>query len=133
MNATCLIVYPKSLLPLVPVEAPKKCHIAGGINHSGERLQAGRSSGQLAKSHCLCAAVESPFFESAGADVTIINRIQGNPLSLAVIVPSATRMLTNCPDVVVLPEAWGVHMLRIFFESTSRKRVVYPLAISIVI
>ena len=54
----------------------EKCHIAGGINHSGEKLQAGRSSGQPAKS-----------------------------LPLAVIVPSPTRMSTNCPDVIVLPEA----------------------------
>ena len=48
----------------------EKCQIVGGINHSGERLQAGRSSGQLVKSHRPCAAVKSPFFEPAGAAVT---------------------------------------------------------------
>ena len=67
---------PEKLVAMSARGSSEKCHIAGGINHSGEKLQAARSSGLLAKG-----------------------------LPLVVIVPSPTRMLTNCPDVIVLPEA----------------------------
>ena len=58
---------PEKLIASSKRASSEKCQIVGGINLSRERLQAGRSRGQLAKSHCPYAAVESPFFESAGA------------------------------------------------------------------
>jgi hypothetical protein len=58
---------PEKRIALINRASSEKCQIVGGINLSRERLQAGRSSGQLAKSHCPYAAVESPFFESPGA------------------------------------------------------------------